>query len=122
MSLLYHLAAELFEKEAMAWDSLQTRCKMPAGAPKEEASGRPKRRSDRKAKRPKAEKMNGRALKVAKLTHNQAGPNPAVGKVKATDGRIAVSNFFSYTRARLRLKFGWEQHQRARRQALFAHS
>lgn len=92
---LHYLAVELFEKEAMAWDSLQLRYKMP-GAPKEEASGRPKRRSDRKAKRPKAEKTNGRVLKAAKLAHNQAGPNPAISRIKAKEERFSVSNFFCH--------------------------
>ena len=85
-----HLAVEHFEKEAMAWDSLQMRCKM--STVKEEPRGRPKRRPDRKAKRPQGEKKtNGRVLKAAKLSHNQAGPCLAVNKIKAKDERIAVS-------------------------------
>ena len=82
---------ELFEKEAMAWNTLQMRCKAPVGTHKAEGSGRPKRKSDRTTKRSQGEKKaNGRALKAAKLTHSQAGPSLAVNKIKAKEERIMV--------------------------------
>ena len=80
---------ELFEKEAMAWDTLQMRCTAPVGAQKGEGSGRPKRKPDRKTKRSQGEKKaNGRALKAAKLTHNQTGPSLAVNKIRAKEERV----------------------------------
>ena len=82
-----NLAMELFEKEAMAWDVPQMRCKAPVGAQKGE--GRPKRKSDRKTKRSQGEKKaSGRALKAAKLTHSQAGPSLAVNKIKEKEERV----------------------------------
>lgn len=86
---LSNLAMELFEKEAMAWDIPQMRCKAPVGAQKGEGSGRPKRKSDRKTKRSQGEKKaSGRALKAAKLTHSQAGPSLAVNKIKEKEERV----------------------------------
>ena len=88
---------ELFEKEAMAWDSLQMRCKAPVVAPRGEVSGRPKRKPDRKTKRSQGEKTNGRVLKAAKLAQTQAGPSLAVGKIKAKEERLVSASMCAST-------------------------